>query len=400
LYLTRYEEAMFNGEYGEIPQKAIRILVKVGEVFGADKLVRVNHVHISGISYFNIGDPGLEFIESFANAETKFATYTTANPYAILVPYRNKQFRKEIILKQSKIIRALAKMGAKAFTCAPYYIRKPSPGEHIAWAESNAVLYANSVVGAHTNREGGPLAFFEAIIGETYFSGVHLYEGRIPECYISIEKPTNYVESALLGYKVGETCPDKIPYVEGLANVSEPWLRAFLSAFGATSGAPMVVIEGVTPHYRKLLSDSGLKSKIFVSLSSEELSLSKGLRSPEEAIYIIGCPHLSLKEIKDIVSYLLNNCRKRTDKNKELWLITGPYSANAVYRYENELRDRGIRLLYNSCPVVTRLDLLGIKYVITDSGKALYYLPKLAGVRALIKDRLDILREFCGGKIT
>ncbi len=398
MYLTRNEEAIFNGEYGEIPQKAMKALVKVGEVSGANKLVRVNHVHISGISYFNIGDPGIEFLEGFADAETKFATYTTANPYAILVPYRNKRFSEEVILKQSKIIRALTRMGAKAFTCAPYYIRRPSVGEHIAWAESNAVLYANSIIGAHTNREGGPLAFFEAIVGETYFSGVHLYDGRIPKCYVSVEKPANYVESALLGYKVGETCPDRIPYVEGLANVSESWLRAFLSAFGATSGAPMVVIEGVTPHYRKLFSDSGLKSKIFVSLSPEELSFTKGSRSPEDAVYIIGCPHLSTKEIVGIINYVLNNCPKRSNESKELWLITGPYSANAVYRYENKLRDKGVRLLYNSCPVVTRLDLLGIKYVITDSGKALYYLPKLAGVRALIKDRSVILKEFCGGR--
>ena len=393
MYLNKNEEKILSGEYGELSQKAMKALVKVGEVLGAEKLVEVNHAHISGISYFNIGDPGLEFIESFAREGAKFITYTTANPYAILVPYRNKRFNKEVMLKQSRIVRALAQMGAKAFTCAPYYIRRPSQGEHIAWAESNAVLYANSLIGAHTNREGGPLAFFEAMVGKTYFSGVHLYEGRIPKCYIKVKKPANYAGSALLGYRVGELCPDKIPYVKGLAGMSESWLRAFLSAFGATSGVPMVVIEGITPNYKKLFKDSDLEVKTRINVSPKELSISKGIREPSDTLYIIGCPHLSLQELIDITNYLQTKCRNGGSGDRELWLITGPYSAGITYR--NKLRVKGVRILYNSCPVVTRLDLLGIRHVVTDSGKALYYLPKLARVKTMIKDRLTILKEFC-----
>jgi len=395
LFLNRFEERILEGEQGELLQKAMKALVKVGEVLGAEKMIRVNHVHISGISYFNIGEPGLEFIEEFALKELRFATYTTANPYALLVPYRGKRFSKEIMIKQSRIIQAFSRMGARAFTCAPYYVRKPSLDEHLAWAESNAVLYANSVIGAHTNREGGPLTFFEALIGETYFSGVHLYEGRIPECYVRIHRPTSYADSALLGYLVGEACPDKIPYVEGLAGVSESWLRAFLSAFGATSGAPLVVLEGITPNYKNLFNDSGLKARTPITISREELRIKKEIYDPNRALYIIGCPHLSVEELINIANYLLKECNERVKVGKELWLITGSYSANLVSKFKKKLEDRGVRIIYNSCPVVTKLDLLGIKNVVTDSGKAFYYLPKLANVKAIIKDRLTILKEYC-----
>ncbi len=394
MYLTRTEERMISGEYGEVISKAMKAVVKVGEVLGADRLIQVTHAHVSGVSYFNIGDPGLEFIEDMAGKGARFAVFTTVNPYAIIGSAYGKEFPHDVVSKQLRIVNALKKMGANSFTCAPYYIRKPKVNEHLAWAESNAVLYANSIAGARTNREGGPLALFEALIGRTYYAGVHKDDGRIPKIYVSVKKPKNFLDASLLGYITGEYSPKEIPYVSGLNGVEEEKLRSFLAVFGARSSAPMVVIEGVTPEYSELLEKADFMDRLVI----DEDDVRKLIR--DEALYgrgvfIIGCPHLSLKEIMDIAGMVLRRCNTRSD-GKELWLITG---TNVVLpdELESKLERVGVKVLKGMCPVVTRLDMLDLNYVITDSGKALFYLPRLAKVRVMIMDRKDIIRKFCGG---
>ncbi len=398
MYLTDEEEKMYNGEYGVVLQKAIKSLIKVGEILGAERLIKVAHAHVSGVSYFNIGDAGLMFLESIASSGVKFKSFTTANPYAVIQGFRGRRFSKEVLDKQMQIIRFLAIMGAKYFTCAPYYIRPPKRGEHLAWAESNAVLYANSIAGAYTNREGGPLALFEALTGRTYLGGVHLLEGRLPRCKVSVVPPKSYLEASLIGYMAGEMCPDRIPYVNGISSSTDvSMLRAFLAAFGATSGAPMVVMEGITPGYKELLVKSDITEHIVIdekSLGQEKKAL---IERGKKMLFILGCPHLSNNEVSEIIKYLLlklkgkGGCLKNAEK--ELWLITGPYTK--IPSGASQLNRYGVKILFNVCPVVTRLDFLGIDLVVTDSGKAMFYIPKLAKVPVFIMDRWKLLDEFC-----
>ncbi len=398
LYLTKEEEALLNGERGEILAMAIKTIVKVGEVLGAERLVQIKHAHISGISYFNVRDSGLEFIESLANRGAKFAVFTTCNPYAVMI---DEKMPEDIANKQERIVVALRKMGSLAFTCAPYYVRRPKYGEHLAWAESNAVLYANSLLGARSNREGGPLALLEALVGRTYLAGAHLDDGRTPKCLVELDKaPNNTVLTTYLGLKVGELCPDRIPLVRGLQPLPEGWLKLFLASFGATSNAPMVVFEGITPDYKTLSAKADVEDKHIVKIADVERELNKNLgkplRSEGRVVYFIGCPHLSLEELKHVRNLMkseLRSINSNTNKQLEFWVGIGD-NVSLEDPIVKDLESMGVRILRGMCPVTTDLRLLGIDFVVIDSGKALFYMPKLAKVNVVIKDRNELISEY------
>ncbi len=396
MYLTRDEEALLNGELGDSYALAMKVLTVVGDALKAERLISVVHAHVSGISYFNIGDAGVEFIESLAAGNAKFQVFTTANPYMVVKGTSYGELPGDLISKQMRVINSLRVMGAATFTCAPYYVRRPSYGEHLAWAESNAVLYANSLVGARSNREGGPLALLEGLVGRTYAAGVHLDEGRRPTCAVSVkvDQGVKLSDLSLLGLRVGELCPDSIPFVEGLEGLTENGAKAFLAAFGSTSNSPMVVFNKLTPGGKELLADSDFKERFSVDANSLK-SIYSEIRedaSSEGVVYFIGCPHLSLDEVASVINYVRGRGGGRLE-GRELWLGVSE-ELQLDKGLADSLAELGVRLIRGMCPVTTRLDLLGVRYVITDSGKALHYMPKLAGVKVLIKDRPEILKEF------
>ena len=143
MYLTKEEERMLNSE-NETISKAMEIIVKIGELFGAEKLIRIESAHISGISYQNIGDEGLEWLESL---KAKVRVKTTINPAGMDLKRWRDFVDEKFYEKQLRILNALRRIGAElTLTCTPYYIHKPNLGEHLAWAESSAVVYANSII--------------------------------------------------------------------------------------------------------------------------------------------------------------------------------------------------------------------------------------------------------------
>jgi len=395
MYLTKEEEAILNGELGYPYALAMKVVVAVGDSLKAERLIPVVHAHVSGVSYFNIGDAGLEFIESLAGSNAVFRVFTTANPYAAMMSSSYGSLPDDVVRKQLKIISYLRSMGARAFTCAPYYVRRPSYGEHLAWAESNAVLYTNSLIGAWSNREGGPLALLEGLLGKTYAAGVHLREGREPKCFVSVKNyESSFLYSSMLGLRIGELCPDSIPFVEGLKGMLEEHARAFLASFGSVSNAPMVVLNKLTPHSREFLKHSDMVERFSIDLSDLRSTLSdlRDAREDGKVLYFIGCPHLSLEELTNMLRYLLREGKKSLGGG-ELWLGVSD-TVSLDDETLKHLSERGVKIVKGMCPVTTKLNLMGIKYVVTDSGKALHYMPKLAGVKVVIKDRGEVLKEF------
>lgn len=383
MYLTREEESMLSGELGEYMRKAMEVVVKVGEMLGAERLVRVVHAHVSGVSIFNIGEPGLHLIEEMANAGTEFSVFTTVNPYAAIdAEFSGRRLDEEIVRKQVRVVKALARMGGRAFTCAPYYVREPKKGEHLAWAESNAVLYANSIAGAMTMREGGPMALMEAVVGRAPMAGPHLPENRIPNAFVTLKDVWDEASAAVAGYIMGKHIhsPEAVPYVVGLPK-REEHVRLFLAAFGASGSSPMAVIEGVTPDYKELLAEGDARDRLVITKDDIRLYIREAVDDAD--VGLIGCPHLSRDEALKILRGLGDGARR------ELWIFTGAHVGLDVIE---ALRRKGAKVFVGQCPVVTQLSMLGIEGVITDSGKALHYLPKLAGVRAYLVSRERILR--------
>jgi len=209
--LTKEEERILDGEHGWASQICMKILVKLGELFDATKLIPINSAHVSGVSYKTLGDASVEFLDALANAGGKAKVKATLNPQSFDMEYLRKRLGESLWLKQLNVIRHFEKMGfQQSFTCTPYYLETPRQGSHLAWAESSAVVYANSVLKAWTNREGGPSALAAAIIGKTPDHGVHKPENRRPTVLVKLEtRLRSEIEFGALGIFLGKTLETK-----------------------------------------------------------------------------------------------------------------------------------------------------------------------------------------------
>ena len=175
LRLTSQEQAMLAGEEGPGLQKAMEIVVALGRIYGAEDLVPVASAQVSGVSYKNLGDAGLKFLQEWAALGAAARVPATLNPAGMdMTAWRELGFSEEFAQQQQAVVTAYSALGVTpTCTCTPYLVgHAPLFGQHVAWAESSAVNYANSVLGARTNREGGPSALAAAITGRTAHYGL------------------------------------------------------------------------------------------------------------------------------------------------------------------------------------------------------------------------------------
>jgi len=254
---------MLEGEHGEVLERSLRLLLRLGEIYNADRLIPVGSVQVAGVSYKSIGDPGLEFLEDLAAKGARVRVPTTLNPPGMdLVDWKELGFPEDFAEKQLRIMDAFEKMGIMmTATCTPYLVGNlPRFGEHIAWSESSAVSFANSVIGARTNREGGPSALAAALCGVTPNYGLHLEENRRPNFLVNVntELKTNS-DFGALGYHVGKIVKDKVPYFQGIKNADVDQLKTLGAAMAASGAVALYHVEGLTPE-AKLMDTSGLET--------------------------------------------------------------------------------------------------------------------------------------------
>ena len=385
MYLTRLEEKMLNGELGEAVSIAMKAIVKVGEILGASRLVEITHSHISGISYLNIGDPGLEFIEYLSSKNARVRVFSTMNPSSIdedKIHIFN--ISKEELAKQKKIVELLVKMGVKpTLTCTPYYIRKPKLGEHLAWGESSAVAYANIVFGARTNKEGGPLALFAAITGRTYYAGLHLEENRIPKVYIKVNtRIDNAVKAGLLGFYIGEVVRGKIPYIDATIVYDESTLKAFSAAYATSTTTPHALLKGVSPE-EKIYDKEFIEERIIVDEKELIETLNKLVdqdTNESRKTLFIGCPHLGISEIH----YIYDLASKGKIGIEGMIISTSRYVYEKAKNIIAKLESLGAIVVKDTCPIVSRLKIKD--YLITNSVKAAFYMKRLHKVKVMLRD--------------
>src|SRR5213593_4532246 len=234
--LTRAQRQLLD-EGTDAQRKAMEILLTVGRLADAPRLVPITSAHVSGASYKMIGDPGLEFLEDFAQT-ARVSVPTTVNPLGTdLAQWQELGVPATFTEKQGRIARAYETMGVRpTFSCTPYLIGvRPAFGEHVAWAESSAVVFANAVLGARTNREGGPSALAAAVVGRTPNCGLHLEENRRATHVFDVRVPMRGYRWSLLGLHVGEIVADGVPYLRGFT-ADEDELKVFGAAL-ASAGA-------------------------------------------------------------------------------------------------------------------------------------------------------------------
>jgi len=374
LELTKEQEAMLNGEQGEVVERSFRLLVRLGEIYGARNMIPVGSVQVAGVSYKSIGDPGLEFLEDYARLGAKVRVLTYLNPSGMdMKSWRSLGFPEDFAAKQMRIMRAFKKMGiVTTATCTPYLCGNlPRFGEHIAWSESSAVAFANSVIGARTNREGGPSALAAAICGVTPNYGLHLDENRKPQMVINVEAELRYgSDYGALGYQVGKLVKNKIPYFRGLKDADTDQLKALGAAMAASGAVALYHVEGLTPE-ASLVETKGLET---VNISSKDLeeTYAKLNTGKDPDIAVLGCPHASLKEIALLAGKLEGKRLK-----KPIWICTSRLVKQAadLMGYTKRIESAGGKVVADTCMVVSPLEDMGYKTTAVDSGKAANYLP-------------------------
>lgn len=391
MYLSKEEERILNGEEGYAAQKSMEILASLGDIYGADKLIPVSSCQIAGASYKTIGDAGLFFVSEFARS-SKIKVKATLNPIGMdSREWQRMGIKREFAEKQLDILDAYLKMGIDcSCTCTPYLIgNRPDCGEHVAWSESSAVSFANSVLGAKSNREGGPSSLASSIIGKTPNYGLHLEKNRKAGIIIDVKTIIkSFSDVGALGNYVGSIIGNKIPYFTNLELDSDK-LKSLGASMAASGSVALYHVEGLTPEYSKAIDDSLEK----IEVGKEEIRESKcKLNSSDDMELIcIGCPHCSVGEVKEALDIFKKEGRRFKG---DIWICTSRY-------VKNELERKGIaqeiekyaKLLADTCMVVTPIEEMYQKTA-TNSGKAAIYLPSLCKQKVRFGDLESLIRDF------
>ncbi len=383
MYLTKEEERILDGDLGENYAKMMRILVKIGEIYSAKRLIPITSAQISGVSYNTIGDHGLYFLKSLRGVKVKVPT--TLNPLGFDEKHLDElKVNKEFYRKQMEIVEAYTRMGIMpTATCTPYYFDNvPKFGEHIAWAESSAVIYANSIIGARTNREGAVTALASAIIGKTPLYGLHLSENRRATHVIHLDFEPQGEDFPLLGLYVGKIIRG-IPYFKVRGNRDD--FKLMGAAMAASGSIAMFHVENFTPEYVDALS--GKVERITV----EKKDIENEKKDVNVELVAIGCPHVSLEELKRIAEYVKGK-RKRRDVT--LWVFAAKSVRTQGKEYVKIIEDFGGLVMVDTCVVVSNAGKI-FRRIGTTSGKAAFYLSKekFGGAEVMVADLYTLLRS-------
>lgn len=372
MHLTKEEERMLDGEYGHAVKKSMEILSALGDIYGAEKLIEVTSVQVAGVSYHNLGDAGLEFLNELAK-DGKVKVFTTLNPAGMdLENWKKLGISEDFAQKQNLVIDAFREMGIMiSCTCTPYLIGNlPKYGEHIAWSESSAVTYANSVIGAMTNKEGGPSALASAFVGKTPMYGLHLEKNRIPDIHVEVKSELKKISDwGALGYCIGKNASNKIPFITGIKKANMEELKSFCASVVTYGSQPLFYIKGITPYSEKY---DPPKEKIVIK-DIDIKDAYKNINDDVEDIdfVFIGCPHASINEISEIAKKLKG---KNISPKVEFWVATSRpiKKLSDEKKYTKIIEDAGGKFSCDTCVAVAPLK-GRFKSVATTSAKACYY---------------------------
>ena len=386
--LTEHDRALLAGSYGKASQVAMQIVLRMAQIQGATQLVDITQAHIDGCIY--TGPASLRFAQQLVAWGAKVRVPTTLNSISVdQRRWRELGIDPALGVPASALGDAYMAMGAQlSFTCAPYLLDSaPKAGEQIVWAESNAVVYANSVLGARTLKYPDYLDICIALTGRAPLIGCHLEDQR--KARLQIELPTlGNLDDAfypLLGYHIGALAGSRIPLILGLKQQHPDLddLKAFGAAFATTSAAPLFHIAGVTPE--ALDPAQVLDGPLPVlKVSLEDLLLSwhelNSARDPQVDVVSLGNPHFSLSEF----AQLARLCQGRKRHPDVVLAITCGRAVLEQARaagHVGVLEAFGAVIVSDTCwcmlgePVIPP----AARNLMTNSGKYAHYAPGLVG---------------------
>jgi predicted aconitase len=410
LQLTDKDHEMLRGDHGPATKMAMSILVRMAEVANAEELIDITGAHIDSTVY--IGDAGLEFAERLAGLGAKVCVPTTLNVSGLdehhwqewAVPSEwARQAHRQMIAYQS--------MGTiPTWTCAPYQTEtRPSFGQQIAWGESNAIVFANSVIGARTERYPDLFDICCAITGRVPNIGLHITENRAGQLLLNVKEiPENLQLSddfyPILGHFIGQASQDQIPVIDGMCIVpSEDQLKA-LGAASASSGAVALFhMVGMTPEApTREAAFQGQPPRKIIKVSMDMLCRSRRQLTHTDSekldLVVLGSPHFSLGEFKQLARLVAG---KQKNPNVK-FLITSSRAMTQLARqagFLDTLETFGAQLTVDTCILTTPMLPPETKYLMTNSAKFAYYTPGLLERKIAFGSLKDCVNSAIEGKI-
>ena len=393
MQLDKYDQALLDGEYGETKQKMMEILVSLGKIYDAERLIEVKNVQVSGASFKTIGDAGLEWLNSLSG---KAVVPSFLNPIGMpREGWESLGIPGEFGRKQLEVNAAYTRLGIRpSCTCTPYYFTLIERGDHLAWSESSAVVYANSVLGARTNREGGPSALASALTGKTPEYGLHIVKNRLPEIEFRLADPEaakswTQAEYSALGIIAGAISGNKIPLFKGIRPKAD-MLKSMGAAMAASGAVALFHVEDITPEarfpfFKKHFAED---EREVITIENEEIKELFSELEPEAVA--VGCPHLSRDELQELADLLDGRTVKMP-----FYVFAAAEMKSSCADAVSRIQKSGARVIPDTCMIVSPLfEKRGC--VMTNSGKAFTYLPGMCDTVPRLGSLEDCVRVACG----
>ena len=408
LHLTQSERDALNGSGGDATAMAMRIVVAAGDLLGADSLVEVSSAHIDGCLHH--GDGGVEFAEALVRGGGRVAVPTTLNVGALDLLHpgavRADAHKTDMARRQ---MNAYVKMGAEAtFTCAPYQVgHEPGVGEQVAWGESNAIAFVNSVLGARTERYGDFLDACCAISGRAPFYGLHKEENRRARVVVDVSQVPASLKARdvffpVLGTWLGLEVGQEIAAIVGLPeSVTRDQLKALGAAAASTGAVALFHVVGVTPEAPTLEAVSGGEVLPLIEATPDKIMpalerLSTAHQADGVDAIAVGSPHFSLDEFDSLRRFL---------SGRHLSIPFYVCTARGTLRTLDErghteaLRSAGVEIIADTCVVVTPILPAVNGVLMTNSGKFAHYGPSNTGYEVLYGSLEDCVESGVQGRV-
>lgn len=411
LKLSEHDINLLNGKKGKAVQIAMQVIVKIAEIQKAEELMDISHVHIGGSIY--TGEYSLQVIEQLQKYGGEVNVPTTINAISVDSMRWEEQGIEPTFAKNAyRLAKAFEMMGAQPiFSCTPYtFPNGPEFGDDIVWAESNAIAYANSVIGARTNRHGDFLDICAAITGRAPKAGLHLDENRygtilihVPEMDTQVIDPSFYT---VLGYIVGKKSLNGIPVIKGLkGNPSLEELKAFSAAVSTTGPVGLYHMIGITPEAEtEEKAFGGKEPDKTYHITKEELHETwKRFSTNEEdsiEMIVMGSPHYTLTECKELADLVKG---KKKHSNIDFLITTSScvYSQAKEEGYINVINEFGARFSTDVCLCMLNEQMINesVEVIMTNSGKFAHYGPGLVNKKVQIATTEECVLVAIHGKV-
>jgi hypothetical protein len=405
-FLTGEDRAMLRGEGSEAQALAMRVLLGMARATGARRMIDISGAHIDGTLY--LGRASLDFATRLRDGGGRVAVPTTLNVSSLDLLHPDLFLGDDPTRKAAQtMMSAYLDMGASpTWTCAPYQLAdRPGFGDRVAWGESNAIVFANSVLGARTPRFGDFADMAAAITGRAPEFGLYLdrhRRARVRFDVSGIAKNARLTDEffAVLGFLIGREAGSEVPAVTGIESASEDQLKV-LGAGAATSGAVgMIHVVGITPEAPTLASATGGMAPRLVRVTPDAINRAYRALSSTDAEDLrtvnLGTPHYSAQQITRLQDLLAG---RRIHPDVTLYVNTGRDVLASSAEIAKRLEDVGVVFVTDTCTYVTPILPTGPGVAMTDSAKWAYYAPGNLGVDVVFGSASDCVESAVGGRV-